>query len=44
MPQCRGNEGGDVGVGGWVGEHPHRSMGKGMGWGLPGGGRNQVMG
>jgi hypothetical protein len=25
MPQCRGIEGGEVGVGGWVEEHPHRS-------------------
>jgi hypothetical protein len=28
MPQCRGIEGGKVGVGGWVEEHPHRSRGK----------------
>ena len=40
--QCRGIEGGDVGVGGWVGEHPHRSRGRedGIGgfqeWGKPG--------
>jgi hypothetical protein len=25
MPQCRGIEGGEVGVGGCVEEHPHRS-------------------
>ena len=25
MPQCRGIEDGEVGVGGWVEEHPHRS-------------------
>jgi hypothetical protein len=25
-------QGGEVGVGGWVGELPHRSRGKGMGW------------
>ena len=25
MPQCRGIEGMEVGVGGWVEEHPHRS-------------------
>jgi hypothetical protein len=23
MPQCRGIEGGEVGVGGWVEEHPY---------------------
>ena len=28
MPQCRGIEGGEVGVGGWVEEHPHRSRGR----------------
>jgi hypothetical protein len=28
--ECQGDE---VGVGGWEGEHPHRSRGKGMGWG-----------
>jgi hypothetical protein len=28
MPQCRGMEGGETGVDGWIGEHPHRS-----GWG-----------
>jgi hypothetical protein len=27
MPQCRGIEGRDVRVGGWV-EHPHRSWGR----------------
>ena len=25
MPQCRGIEGGEVGLGQWVEEHPHRS-------------------
>ena len=33
MPYCRGIEGGEVGVGGWVGEHPYRSRG-GMGEGI----------
>jgi hypothetical protein len=28
MPQCRGIEGGEVGVCGWVKEHPHRSRGR----------------
>ena len=28
MPQCRGIEGGEVGVDGWVEEHPHRSRGR----------------
>jgi hypothetical protein len=28
MPQCRGIEGGEVGVGGWVEEHPPRSRGR----------------
>jgi hypothetical protein len=28
MPQCREIEGGEVGVGGWVEEHPHRSRGR----------------
>jgi hypothetical protein len=27
MPQCRGIEGQEVGVGRWVKEHPHRSRG-----------------
>jgi hypothetical protein len=27
MPQCRGIKGGEVGVGGWVEEHHHRSKG-----------------
>ena len=27
MPQCRGIEAGEVGVGGWLEEHPHRSRG-----------------
>jgi hypothetical protein len=29
MPQCRGIEGGEAGVGRWVEEHPHRSRGEG---------------
>jgi hypothetical protein len=29
MPQCRGMEGREVGVGGWVEEHSHRSRGLG---------------
>jgi hypothetical protein len=29
MPQCRGIEGREVGVGRWVEEHPHRSRGRG---------------
>jgi hypothetical protein len=28
MPQCTGIEGGEVEVGGWVEEHPHRSRGR----------------
>ena len=28
MPQCRGTEGRDVGVGGWIEEHSHRSRGR----------------
>ena len=28
MPQCRGIEGGEVGVGGWVENHPHGSRGR----------------
>ena len=27
MPQCRGIEGGEMGVAGWVEEHPQRSKG-----------------
>ena len=35
MPQCRGIEGGEVGVCGWVKEHPHRSRGREDGiWGF----------
>jgi hypothetical protein len=37
MPQCRGTEGGEVGVGGWVEEHPHRSRGMADGIGSFGG-------
>jgi hypothetical protein len=32
MPQCRGML--EVGVEGWMGEHPHRSRGKGWDRGL----------
>jgi hypothetical protein len=28
MPQCRGTQGGEVGVGGWVEENCHRSRGR----------------
>ena len=28
MPECRGIEGREVGEGGWVEEHPHRSRGR----------------
>jgi len=28
MPQCRGIEVGEVGMGGWVEEHPQISMGR----------------
>ena len=28
MPQCREIEGGEVGMGGWVEEHPYRSRGR----------------
>jgi hypothetical protein len=28
MPQCRGIESREAGVGGWVEEHPHRSRGR----------------
>jgi hypothetical protein len=39
MNPCRGIEGREAGVGGWVEEHPHRSRGRGYGvGGLPGGG------
>ena len=36
MPQCRGIEGGEVGVGGWVEEHSHRSRGRKDGMGVSG--------
>jgi hypothetical protein len=29
MPQCRGMQGGKVGVSRWLGEHPHRGRGRG---------------
>jgi hypothetical protein len=29
LPQCRGMPGGEVGVGGWDGEHSHRSRERG---------------
>jgi hypothetical protein len=28
MPQCRGTEGGEVGMSRWVEGHPHRSRGR----------------
>jgi hypothetical protein len=28
MPQCRGIKGGEMGVGRWVEEHPHRRRGR----------------
>jgi hypothetical protein len=28
MPQCREIKDGEMGVGGWVEEHPHRSRGR----------------
>ena len=37
MPQCRGTEGGEVQVGGWVEEHPPRSRGREDGIGKLGG-------
>jgi hypothetical protein len=36
MPQCRGIEGGEVGVGGWVEEHLVEAGGGRMGEGFPG--------
>ena len=33
MLQCRGIEGGEMGTGGWVEKHPHRSRGRGVGIG-----------
>jgi hypothetical protein len=41
MPQCRGIEGGEAGVGGWVEEHPHRSMGMGGRMGVCGRGETR---
>jgi hypothetical protein len=41
MPQCRGIEGGEVGVGEWVEEHPHRSTGWEDGIGVSGREGNQ---
>jgi hypothetical protein len=39
MLQCRGIEGREVRVAGWVQEHPHRSRGEGgLDMGFPGGG------
>jgi hypothetical protein len=32
MPQCRRTEGREVGVDGWVEEHPHRIRGREGGW------------
>jgi hypothetical protein len=39
MPQCRGIKGREVGVGGWVEEHPLRSRGRGDVWRFPGEGK-----
>ena len=36
MPQCRGIEGGEAGVDGWVEEHCHRSRGNKDGMGVSG--------
>ena len=36
MPQCKGTEGREVGGGGGVEEHPHRSRGKEDGMGVSG--------
>jgi hypothetical protein len=33
IPQCRVMPGGKAGVGGWVGEHPHKDRGRGNGIG-----------
>ena len=41
MPQCRGTEGREVGVGGWVEEHPHRSRERENGIGGLGGGETR---
>jgi hypothetical protein len=38
MPQCKGTEGREVGVGGWVEEHPHRSRRREDRIGILGGG------
>ena len=34
MPSVRECQGGEMGVGGWVGEHPHRGRGSGDGIGV----------
>jgi hypothetical protein len=34
-PSIRECQGGEVEVGGSVGEHPHRKWGRGVGWGFP---------
>jgi hypothetical protein len=39
MPQCGGNESREMGMGGWVEEHPHRSRGRKDGIGGFQGGR-----
>ena len=44
MPQCRGIKGREVGVGGWVEEHPHRSRGREDGMGVFREGENPVRG
>ena len=38
MPQCRRTEGKEVGVGGWLEEHPRRNSGREDGIGSLGGG------
>ena len=37
MPSVGECQGGKAGVGGWEGEHPHRSRGRGIGEGVSGG-------
>ena len=44
MPQCRGIEGGEVGMGGWVEKHLHRSGDRKMEQGVSGKWGNLVKG
>jgi hypothetical protein len=44
MHQCKGTKGGEVGVGGWVREHPHRSREGEGGWDREFGGVDQERG